>query len=558
MNFTSGKYYLIQLDVISCDVPNHIRIGSTASAVGYAANIWGSGEIGIGSHSILWLAPSDYTYLSIGGRNDMTTLVVDNVSVKEISVGEISGATWVQGVGAPLAQTSVIDWNKRILDKTNEFLIPQGLTAGRDLLGNQFENVRKQYALNLDGQSWAEVHDNESLDFGTGSFSLEAWVKAAYIDTGSSYNVILNLGNTLGGSAGLTSRSGYIAFFYGTSSLNYSTSNDGSWVHIVGTYDGTNTTIYANGVEESQTARTAINVSTDETKYIGKDSNITRIYKDQIAQPRIYNRALTADEVKHNYDVTNEKLFGKQLLLNKYPNAAAAYSLRLLDNTYSGNAIKVRRASDNTEQDIGFVNNELDTATLESFCSGTDGFVTTWYDQSGNANNATQATASAQPKIVSSGTSLGYIQNADGVTNYGLRSTHQYTATTDFSSFIVGRNYLGSANERAVFGGTASASFFYGVAQSGSSSNSYSPNFSAISYYADGSSIGTTRNDIHNATTSFTLLTTLAQINTSQFANLSYVDNSFNNSRIKEYIIYDNQTISRTGVENNIITHYGL
>lgn len=92
-------------------------------------------------------------------------------------------------------------------------------------------------------------------------------------------------------------------------------------------------------------------------------------------------------------------------LLDTYSGAAAAYSLRLLSSTYSGNAIKVRRASDNTEQDISFVNNELDTSSLETFCSGTDGFVTTWYDQSGS-NNATQTTASAQPKIVSSGTTI--------------------------------------------------------------------------------------------------------------------------------------------------------
>ena len=93
-------------------------------------------------------------------------------------------------------------------------------------------------------------------------------------------------------------------------------------------------------------------------------------------------------------------------LLNTYSGAAAAYSLRLLDNTYTGDAIVVRRSSDNTTQNIGFVNNELDTASLESFCSGTDGFVTTWYDQSGNGYNVAQATASAQPQIVSSGSTI--------------------------------------------------------------------------------------------------------------------------------------------------------
>jgi len=93
-------------------------------------------------------------------------------------------------------------------------------------------------------------------------------------------------------------------------------------------------------------------------------------------------------------------------LLDTYSGAAAAYSLRKLRAAYTGNAIRVRRASDNTEQNIGFVNNELDTASLTSFCSGTNGFVTTWYDQSGNGRDATQSTGANQPQIVSSGSVL--------------------------------------------------------------------------------------------------------------------------------------------------------
>jgi len=94
-------------------------------------------------------------------------------------------------------------------------------------------------------------------------------------------------------------------------------------------------------------------------------------------------------------------------VLDDYPNAAAAYSLRLLRSAYTGSAIKVRRAVGSpSEKDIGFVNNQLDVADLESFCSGTDGFVTTWYDQSGNANNATQSTAANQPQIVAAGVVL--------------------------------------------------------------------------------------------------------------------------------------------------------
>jgi len=93
-------------------------------------------------------------------------------------------------------------------------------------------------------------------------------------------------------------------------------------------------------------------------------------------------------------------------LLDTYSGASVAYSLRLLSSTYSGSAIRVRRSDDNAEQDIGFRNNELDTSTLETFSIGSDCFVVTWYDQSGGTNNATQTTASAQPKIVSSGTTI--------------------------------------------------------------------------------------------------------------------------------------------------------
>ena len=91
------------------------------------------------------------------------------------------------------------------------------------------------------------------------------------------------------------------------------------------------------------------------------------------------------------------------LLLDTYPSAAVAYSLRKLRTDYSGNAIRVRRSSDNTEQNIGFSGNDLDTASLLTFCGVGNGFITTWYDQSTNANNSTQATASTQAQIVASG-----------------------------------------------------------------------------------------------------------------------------------------------------------
>ena len=88
-------------------------------------------------------------------------------------------------------------------------------------------------------------------------------------------------------------------------------------------------------------------------------------------------------------------------LLDSY-SSEGGYSMRKISSTAT-NCIRVRRSSDNAEQDIGFVGDDLDTASLLSFVGGSSGFVTTWYDQSGNSRDAVNATAATQPRIVNAG-----------------------------------------------------------------------------------------------------------------------------------------------------------
>ena len=119
--------------------------------------------------------------------------------------------------------------------------------------------------------------------------------------------------------------------------------------------------------------------------------------------------------------------------------------MRKLHTAYTGSAIRVRRSiipsGQPSEQDIGFnVNGNLDTVSLLAFCGVGDGFVTTWYDQSGNAKNATQATAANQPQIVSSGTvellnSLPTIK-FDGSDDY-LESNEVFTSSINLTSFVI-------------------------------------------------------------------------------------------------------------------------
>jgi hypothetical protein len=101
------------------------------------------------------------------------------------------------------------------------------------------------------------------------------------------------------------------------------------------------------------------------------------------------------------FDYRSQQVFPRpqDKLLDKYPDAAAAYGLRLLRSAYLGPAIRVRRAADNAEKDIYFDGQgNLDTADLVAFAGGSS-FIRTWYDQSGNGNDAQQTAAASQPRI---------------------------------------------------------------------------------------------------------------------------------------------------------------
>ena len=188
--------------------------------------------------------------------------------------------------------------------QTTPVLLPQGLTSGRDITGvNLFENVRKQYALNLDGNSWAEVHDNESLDI-TDAITLEAWV---YWDgTANDDGILGRWGQPTADKNYMlyAMNSGTLRFYINSNSVSVGVSN--GWNHVVGTYDKMNMKIYVNSSLGSSSANTAdITTSAKPIEigryYHGYDAG-QRLYTNAIAQPRIYNRALTADEVEQNYN----------------------------------------------------------------------------------------------------------------------------------------------------------------------------------------------------------------------------------------------------------------
>lgn len=257
-------------------------------------------------------------------------------------------------------------------------------------------------------------------------------------------------------------------------------------------------------------------------------------------------------------------------LLDLYPNAAAAYSVRKLRSTYTGSAIRVRRSSDNTEQDIGFTAlGELNTTSLTSFCGGGNGFVATWYDQSGNGLNLTQTTAGNQPQIVSSGS----------VILQGTKPTLRLDGTNDF----LDASGVTTGNPKSIF----IPSKFDSLALSEKVIfDSISTNQALL--YKDASNLmsigfGTFTSTTYNATTNFILYSILhngttsnAYVNSSTqiLTNQNLGTNAFNglrigsvrgtaslfyNGNIPEFVVWgSNQSSNRTGIETNINTYYGI
>lgn len=88
------------------------------------------------------------------------------------------------------------------------------------------------------------------------------------------------------------------------------------------------------------------------------------------------------------------------LLLDRHPGAIAAYSLSSLRTDYSGPIARVRRSSDNQQQDFA----ASAVSSIASFCGpGNNGFLVRLYDQSINQNHSNTISTNDQPLIVSNG-----------------------------------------------------------------------------------------------------------------------------------------------------------
>ena len=284
-----------------------------------------------------------------------------------------------------------------------------------------------------------------------------------------------------------------------------------------------------------------------------------------------YLKARTGGTVPISLKQTWEDVAPATLLLDTYTGSAAAYSLRLLSSTYSGDAVEVYNGT--SYADIGFADGELDTTALATHCGSNDGFVSKWYDQSGNTNDAAQTTTASMPKIYDGTT---------GVVTENGKPTVQFDGASDYMEFgeswgaemtMIATWKASATGEQQIYnmesGGIRFAMSTNRSGNSivtrdnsgaGTSSLSGNPTITTLGITSHITNSTSTSHSLHHNNVSLTgTAASRAQNGTNTFASNSGGTSFFLNGVMSEAVLYlSDKTTDRTGIEDNINTFYNI
>jgi len=222
------------------------------------------------------------------------------------------------------------------LDAANRISYVSGSAAWTDLsgLGNSGTLVNGPVfslanggVIIFDGvDDYVQILDSNSLDFGTGGFTLECFFKPSPTQSGGNFPAVMNksVGDFTSFAAGVT---GWI-LYWRTSANQYqfqlgdssaavnsvvfpgTINNDNTWRHLAVTIPSGNNTIkgYYNGNLVASGSRTLTgSTDTNVNLTIGTWRQFNRELNAEIATTRIYNRVLSEQEVTQNYNATKSR-----------------------------------------------------------------------------------------------------------------------------------------------------------------------------------------------------------------------------------------------------------
>jgi len=262
---------------------------------------------------------------------------------------------------------------------------------------------------------------------------------------------------------------------------------------------------------------------------------------------------------------------GGGLLLDLYgTDITAAYSLRKLRTDYTGDAIRIRRFSDNAEQDIGFdANGDLDTAAITSFVGSNSAAVVTWYEQSGQAStfNLAQTNTGRQPRITDASGNIFTVNGKPAIddTNSGQARLSFNTTFGDAPSDVTQPFHTfnvvlyPSTADRPLFDGENGdvriSAYYGGVYRMYAGTNrSTGTNQTNTQVLVDGSFNGASSYLFENDVSQGTNL----NIGTNRMRRLYLMGKNRSFGKTQEFLIYGAEISNRTDITSNINTYYSI
>lgn len=253
-------------------------------------------------------------------------------------------------------------------------------------------------------------------------------------------------------------------------------------------------------------------------------------------------------------------------LLDTYTGAAAAYSTRRLASSAT-NLMRIREDVGDTETDIGYDSNgDLDTAAIASHCGSANGYVVTWYDQSGNSNNATQSTGTSQPQIYN-GTAV-ITENGKPIISRASSSTGFSSIAVDMSGSTISMTSVSKINVNnsimAWFGSTLAERLFTSTSGSSLTDGGQAGfNSTGAELFFNGSSQGTgvTRGEAYTQFNNNQTLATWVGLTDLAATTLNFSQNGgfWQMHEMQEIVFWEtDQSSNRTGIESDINTYFSI
>lgn len=264
-----------------------------------------------------WWAMTEYTGSTLYNSSTSTG---NNIT--------LSGGSWVRGLsGKGLIQVASMDRAFNRSSSTQPLIKPIILPATVKSSVNHSDRRNNVDALSRsivssDGNFMGYGGDCTFLSSkyyaGYNNFSLSVWVKYDYVRYNSSYNAIAIIGDDSGfdlsiiSTGSSSSKNGFEVRGITGLSMNYNSNLViGEWYNL--TLVRVSTTIYkfyVDGVDvATDTSTYATNIGTKNKLTIGRDFNVgstvyERFYSDMIGDVLFYDKALEADEVLNNFNIT--------------------------------------------------------------------------------------------------------------------------------------------------------------------------------------------------------------------------------------------------------------